>query len=191
MIQARKGNTTTVRYLLALNLRYNVLQLTSKQSPYDSLYRRSFEPVPDDQSSRSAAGRSHHSHGHHDDDDDSYDYKSQGQISRPRDEYPDSSSGRSRGQSRGQSRGGRYSQTGYDSTEGSPIGREGDGSEEGKRRLSGAVGKEKKDIAATLIGAAAGAFLGHESTQGKGFGTLGGALLGGLSANAIEHRHLK
>ena len=62
--------------------------------------------------------------------------------------------------------------------------------EEGER-LKGPWGKEKKDLAATAIGAVAGAFLGHEAGHGKPMGILGGAVLGGISANAMEHAHIK
>ncbi|KAL9049660.1 MAG: hypothetical protein Q9162_007102 [Coniocarpon cinnabarinum] len=159
-----------------------------REPPYDSLYRRSFDAVPSDNSSSSDRYRpsSHGRDARSSIDSSAYGYRADRQLNR-RDGYSDySDSYNSRAMQR-QSQGG-YSE--YEDASQYTRDSQDYGGEE-RERLAGLVGKEKKDIAATVIGAAAGALLGHEAGHGKGFGTLGGALLGGLSANAIEHQHLK
>ncbi|KAI9831802.1 MAG: hypothetical protein M1819_004699 [Sarea resinae] len=55
----------------------------------------------------------------------------------------------------------------------------------------GPDGKEgERGLGATLVGSAAGGFLGHE-VGGGALGTLGGIIAGAVGANALEHRHDK
>ena len=159
------------------------------QAPYDTLYRRSFDAVPNDaRSTRSGNDsrpeRHHHHRDSYYDDDAAFYYEKQRQVGRPRDEYEDPYGARVDGgyhDNGGRSQRSRRSHRHRDE----------DDESEAKKRLSGLCGKETKDVAATVVGALGGAFVGHEASHGKGFGTLGGAVLGGLSANAIEHSHLK
>lgn len=146
------------------------------------MYKRSFDARSDDQRPRSGHGSHLRKYFHDSYDDDANYAREQRQLARRNDDddrvrYDDQ---RGHGDRRD-----------YDDDQYNRSSQQSRGAENGEKQLEGLCGKEKMDIAATAIGAVAGAFLGHEAGHGKPIGTLGGAVLGGLSANAVEHGHLK